>query len=296
MLTDTLIVTIAPTGGKWRKSQNPALPTQPVEIAEDVYRCYNAGAAVCALHARTLDDSPTCDPAIYRDMNGRIREMCDIVISNSTGGGLWGDMVHRREDGRLETRLDQRLSAVEGGAEMLECDAQFSYVYPGVVGDEEVLFELSWSRAVQLMSKVKEYGIKPKWGILSPADIEVAKRLIDEGYDEPPYHFGLVFSDGQSAGQAYTPARMEHTVRELPDNSIFTTEGSDLRALLHTILLGGHVRVGLEDNLYYQGEELGTNIKAVERIVRFGEDLGLKIASAAQVREFLRLKDPVPSA
>lgn len=77
------------------KSQNPHLPTQPAEIAEDVYRCYNAGASVVALHARRPDDQATCDAAIYRDMNQRIRERCDIVLNNSTGGGVRGDMVRR---------------------------------------------------------------------------------------------------------------------------------------------------------------------------------------------------------
>ena len=89
-----VIVTIAPTGGMAHKSQNPHLPTQPDEIAEDVVRCFNAGASVAAIHARRPDDGATCNPDIYRDINSRIRAAgCDIVINNSTGGGINGDMV-----------------------------------------------------------------------------------------------------------------------------------------------------------------------------------------------------------
>jgi uncharacterized protein (DUF849 family) len=88
-----VIVTIAPTGGMAHKSQNPHLPTQPGEIAQEVYDCYNAGASVVAVHARRHDDGATCDAAIYRDINRQIRDKCDIVINNSTGGGVHGDMI-----------------------------------------------------------------------------------------------------------------------------------------------------------------------------------------------------------
>ena len=90
-----VIVTIAPTGGMAHKSQNPHLPTQPDEIAEDVVRCFNAGASVAAIHARRPDDGATCNADIYRDINTRIRAAgCDIVINNSTGGGVHGACGH----------------------------------------------------------------------------------------------------------------------------------------------------------------------------------------------------------
>ena len=116
-----VIVTIAHRGMAF-KSQNPHLPTQPAEIAEDVYRCYNAGASVVALHARRPDDQATCDAAIYRDMNQRIRERCDIVLNNSTGGGV------RRHDPRdlarqLGNRLGGTAQGMDAGAEMCTLDA-----------------------------------------------------------------------------------------------------------------------------------------------------------------------------
>src|SRR5687767_3056192 len=119
-----VIVTIAPTGGMAFKSQNPHLPTQPAEIAEDVVRCWNAGASVVALHARRPDDGATCNPAIYRDMNRRIRDAgCDIVINNSTGGGVHGDMVQPRDDGTWEIMFDERVKGMDAGAEMCTLDA-----------------------------------------------------------------------------------------------------------------------------------------------------------------------------
>src|SRR6185312_4505746 len=85
MITPKVILTIAPTGGMASKKQNPNLPTQPQEIADQVYACYNEGASVVAVHARRPDDEATCNPEVYTDINNRIRAKCDIVINNSTG-------------------------------------------------------------------------------------------------------------------------------------------------------------------------------------------------------------------
>src|SRR5690606_38528101 len=110
MSTKKVIVTVAPTGGMASKKQNPNLPTQPQEIADDVYRCYNAGASVVAVHARREDDQATCDPAVYTRFNRLIRDKCDIVLNNSTGGGINGDMVHPVGNSEYwEIRWDERL-------------------------------------------------------------------------------------------------------------------------------------------------------------------------------------------
>src|SRR4051794_4988736 len=118
MSTRKVIVTIAPTGGMASKEQNPHLPTQPDEIARDVYDCYNAGASVVAVHARRPDDQATCNPTIYREINERIRAKYDIVINNSTGGGVNGDVVVQTPSGRWEALWEERIKGMEAGAEM----------------------------------------------------------------------------------------------------------------------------------------------------------------------------------
>jgi uncharacterized protein (DUF849 family) len=105
-----VIVTIAPTGGMAHKAQNPNLPTQPDEIAADVLRCYNAGASVAAIHARRPDDGATRTPAVYRDINRRIRDRCDIVVNNSTGGGVHGDTVRQDAHGTWEIAWEERIN------------------------------------------------------------------------------------------------------------------------------------------------------------------------------------------
>ena len=99
-----VIVTIAPTGGMATKEQNPHIPTQPEEIADDVYRCYDAGASIVAVHARRPDDEATCNPAIYSRINELIRDKSNIIINNSTGGGINGDMVKMGANGYPDLR------------------------------------------------------------------------------------------------------------------------------------------------------------------------------------------------
>src|SRR5258708_38559307 len=105
-----VIVTVAPTGGMASKAQNPNLPTQPEEIAEDVVRCAKAGASVAALHARRPDDLATCDSAIYGRINKLIRSRCNIIVNNSTGGGFTGDMNCELLDCRCEFVYAPRLN------------------------------------------------------------------------------------------------------------------------------------------------------------------------------------------
>ena len=110
-----VIVTIAPTGGMAGKDMNPHIPTQPDEIADDVYRCYDAGASIVAVHARRPDDQATCDPAIYGRINELIRDKCNIIINNSTGGGINGDMIKLGENGYPGDRLGGAPQGYGGG-------------------------------------------------------------------------------------------------------------------------------------------------------------------------------------
>ena len=106
MASNKVIVTVAPTGGMASKAANPNLPTQPEEIAESVHRSFKEGAAIAALHARRPDDQATCNAGIYRRINGLIRERCDIVLNNSTGGGSSGDMLLPRPDCMFENNFE----------------------------------------------------------------------------------------------------------------------------------------------------------------------------------------------
>lgn len=289
-----VIITIAPTGGMASKKQSPHLPTQPQEIADDVIRCFNAGASVAALHARRQsDDEATCDPAVYARMNELIRAKCDIVLNNSTGGGISGDMIHQLNNGLWEINFDERVKGMQApGVEMCTLDAQ---TVCASFGSKEILVPTTPTRIRQLATMMQERGIKPEWEVFSLEDIvQDVGRAIAEGLDKAPCFINIVLGVNAFQGALpYTPKILQLMVEHLPQGAIFNVSAigaAQLPATTHAMLLGGHLRVGLEDNLYYAPGELATNVKLVERAVRIARELGLEPASPAEAREMMGLK------
>jgi uncharacterized protein (DUF849 family) len=292
MSTKKVIVTIAPTGGMASKRQNPALPTQPEEIARDVYDCYNAGASVVAVHARRTDNEATCDPAVYGRINELIRDRCDIVINNSTGGGVNGDMVAQAANGYWEILWEERLKGMEAGPEMCTLDATtINCMFDG----REYLMNTSPERSKALAVGMRARGIKPEWEVFSPTHIvQDVTTLIEAGFDEPPYWINIVLGAhrGFQNAMPYTPRILQQMVDLLPQGSEFCVSGigpAQLPSAMNALLLGGHVRTGLEDNLYYSQGELASNVQLVERLVRQVHDMGFEPATPAEAREILGL-------
>jgi uncharacterized protein (DUF849 family) len=288
------MVTIAPTGGMSMKSANPALPTQPQEIADDVYACYKAGASIVAVHARRPDDQATCNPDIYSDINARIRAKCDIIINNSTGGGNSGDMLIERPDGLWESNFEERLRGCDGnGAEMCTFDG---VTVVDTVSEKEVVVITTPSRCETLVKRMVDRGIKPEWEVFSPEHIlQDVTRLIEKGYDKPPYYINMVLGGdkGFQGAMPYSPDVLDFMVKCLPPQSIWCVSGigpAQLPASMQALLLGGHVRVGLEDNHYYARGQKATNLMLTERLVRIMNEMGIEPTSAAESREILGLK------
>jgi uncharacterized protein (DUF849 family) len=293
-MSDRRMVTIAPTGGMSMKSANPALPTQPQEIADDVIRCAKAGAAIVAVHARRPDDQATCNPQIYSDINARIRVGCDIIINNSTGGGNSGDMLVERGDGLWESNFEERLRGCDGtGAEMCTFDG---VTVVDMVGDKEVVVITSPSRCDTLVKRMTDKGIKPEWEVFSPEHIlQDVTRLIQKGYDKPPYYINMVLGGdkGFQGAMPYSHDVLDFMIKCLPPQSIWCVSGigpAQLPASMQALLLGGHVRVGLEDNHYFARGQKATNLMLVERLVRQMADMDIEPMSASESRELLGLK------
>jgi uncharacterized protein (DUF849 family) len=141
-----------------------------------------------------------------------------------------------------------------------------------------------------------ERGIKPEWEVFAPNHIlQDVTRLIQKGYDKPPYYINMVLGadKGFQGAMPYTHEILNAMVAALPPHSIFCVSAigpAQLPATTQALLLGGHVRVGLEDNNYYRRGELATNEQLVARTVRIATELGLEIASAAEARDILGLR------
>ena len=291
MSRNKVIVTIAPTGGVALKQQSRYLPTQPAEIARDTYDCFNAGASVVAIHARRPDDGATCDASIYRNINELIRSKCDIVINNSTGGGVHGDMTGQ-PNGYWEILWDERLKGMDAGAEMCTLDAT---TIIASYGGKELLMHTSPERAKFLAEQMRARGIKPEWEVFSPTHIvQDVAALTSAGLDDEPFYVNIVLGVHRSFQNAmpYSPRILQSMVDLLPQGSIFGVSGigpAQLPCAMNSLLLGGHVRVGLEDNLYYGPGELTTNQTLTERVVRLVREMGFEPATPREARQMLGL-------
>jgi uncharacterized protein (DUF849 family) len=250
---------------------------------------------VVAIHARRPDDGATCNPDIYRDINQRIRARCDIVINNSTGGGVHGDMIGKRPDGSWEILWEERIKGMYAGAEMCTLDATtLNLSFDG----RDILMNTPLSRGRELAVGMRERGIKPEWEVFShPHILQDVTTLIQEGHDDGPHFINLVMNVHRAFQNAmpFSPRHLQSMVDCLPKNAIFCVSGigpSQLEANISALLLGGHARVGLEDNLYFRQGELATNVQLTERIVRIIREMDMEPATPAEAREIMGLPRP----
>lgn len=281
--TDKLIITVAPTGTFQGKEANPNLPLQPEEIAQSVYEAWNAGASIVHIHARERENTSkgTTDPDILREIDHRIREKkCDIVIQHSTA-----------HDYMPRLSPDKRIKAIEMNPEMASLDITFTRMI--TFGGKENVYictlpEIEFGAKVML-----EKEIKPELEVFNPVVMEDVYYLIDKGLLKKPYWISFVMGMRRinRAYMPYSPKLLMQLIDSLPSDSVFTVMGvgnDELAATTQSILLGGHLRVGFEDNVYYKKGQLAeSNAQVVARAARIGRELGCEIATPAESRQML---------
>ena len=281
--TEKLIITVATTGTIHGKEVNPNLPEQPDEIAQAAYECWNEGASIVHVHARDKNGKGTSDPEILKDIDRRIRDKkCDIIIQHSTAA----DYVPRlSSDGKLRT--------IEMNPEM----ASLSITVPRMVlfrGQEHVL--ITTLPEIEVGAKAMlDRGVKPELEVYNPSFMEDVYTLIDLGLLAKPYWIQLVMGMRRinRSYMSYSPRILMQLVDSLPQDSMFTTMGiaaDELPAIVQSILLGGHVRVGFEDNVNYKrGQRAESNAQLVARAARIARELGCEIATPAEARKMLNI-------
>lgn len=293
--TDKLIVTVCPIGSWVTKEVNPNVPIQPEEIAEEVLRCENEGASIVHIHARDKEGNATTDPKIFREIDNQIRAKgSTIILQHSVSPGRSPNTATKSDinygpKNVIFGQADKGLEALENDPEMASMDIGIA-VHTGET--ERVTL---WTRnfldtiAGTMLSK----GIKPEIEIFNDGGMVEISELAIKGLLKRPYWIGFCFSLHRTSQNRmpYTPKHMMHLVDQLPDDALFTTAGvgaDETPATVMSILLGGHCRVGFEDNPYYsRGVKAKSNAQLVERIVRIGRDIGRNIASPDETRELL---------
>jgi 3-keto-5-aminohexanoate cleavage enzyme len=266
---EKLIVTVATTGGVHGKDANPNLPEQPEEIAADVRACEELGASIVHVHGR--DEHGENDASRLQEVDDAIRDRCDdIIVQNTTGG-----------QGPIEERIEG--IRTDPPPEMASLDlGPFKR-------DRHIITEHTRHNIETLALEMRERGIKPELEVFNGGQLNEAFRLIEEGLLEPPYYLNLIF--GGSAFTLPRPKNLVNLIDNLPPNAEFNVLATGAHQVPLTtlgIVLGGHVRVGLEDNLHYADDRLArSNAELVERTVEIAEQLGRDIATPDEARELL---------
>ncbi len=267
-----LIITVAPIGTEVTKEDNPNLPITPEEIAEEAYNCYKAGASIIHLHARDENGNSTQDPEIYNEMIELIKERCDIIIQISTGGAIGMSPEERRAPLKLKPEM--------------------ASLTTGTVNFGDGVFYNPPTLIKSLAQEMKNLGIKPEMEIFDVGMVTNGKKLIKEGLIDLPFQFGLIM--GVPGGIPGTIKDLLHLYESLPEKSMWSATGigkSHIPISVTSIALGGNVRLGFEDNIYYEKGILAeSNAQLVKRIVRIAKEIGRKIATPDEARKLLRLK------
>jgi len=278
-----LIINAAITGMVPTKAQTPHIPVRVEEIVADATACYRAGAAIIHVHARDENEAPTYRKEVYAEIISGIRANCsDAIICASTSGRVHNTFEKRSEVLELEGDAKPDMGSLTLGS--LNFPKQASINTPEMIE--------------QLALKMRERGIAPELEAFETGMVQTAKVLIKRGVLAPPYYCNLLLGSVFSAPG--TLFDLSHMVMSLPHGVHWAAAGIgrfQLNMNLGAILMGGHVRVGLEDNLYFDHDtkELATNVSLIERLVRLAGDVGRKVASAAEARAMIGLP-PAPSA
>ena len=260
----SVIITVAPTGPIATKADNPTLPTQPVEIADQVAAAYRAGASVAHIHLRDEQDRPTADLDVARRTIDLIAERCPILVQLSTGVGLTVPFEEREKLVELRPAM----------ATLNPCSMSF--------GTGEFLNPPAGVR--RLAARMQELGVKPELEIYDTGHLEACLRLRDEGLLAEPLQFSIVL--GVRGGMAATPDNLMMMVRRLPADAVWQVIAigrANLELTAIGLALGGNCRAGLEDTLYLRkGEQSDGNVPLVARARALAEGLDRGIADLAR--------------
>ncbi len=270
---EKLIITAAISGAEVLKEHNPAVPYTIEECVREAKLAYKAGASIIHLHVRWDDGTPTQDKNRFKQVIDAIRnEIPDVIIQPSTGGA-----VGMTDDERLQpTELNPEMATLDCGT----CN----------FGGDDV-FTNTENTIKYFGKKMIERGIKPELECFDKSMIDMALRLHKKGFINLPMHFDLVM--GVNGGIDGTLRDFIFMRGSLPQDATYTIAGVgryEFPLAMAAIIDGGHVRVGLEDNVYIsKGVLAKSNGELVEKVVRMANELGREIANPTEARKILGL-------
>jgi len=271
---EKLIITAAVTGSRNTREITPYIPITPEEITQSCIECWNAGAAVVHIHVRDPKTGlGTQDLEIYRRVVSPLREKTDLILCLTTSGL-----------GGRDHSIEQRLVPLELRPELASFDAGSINLGGGIFSNPPDFLDAA-------AKKMKETGVKPEIEAFDLGMIMTALRMRDQGKLDDPLHFQFVL--GTPAGAPATPKTFLHFYEQIPRNATWSVIGigrGHLPMSMMGLIMDGHIRVGMEDNVYYERGALArSNAQFVERIVRIAREYGREVATPADARRILGL-------
>ncbi len=270
-----IFITAAIVGAELTRKDTPFLPLTPEEIAEEARRVREAGAAIIHLHVRDKKGRPTQDIKIFKAAIDAIEDKCaDIgppIIQISTGGAVG-------------TPLKERLKPLELRPDMASLTT-------GTLNFGAAVFMNDLKTIETIAKRLKELGIKPEIEIFDSGMISTATGLLKKGLIDAPLHFNFVL--GVPGGMPGGLEDLIYLIKKLPKGSTWSVSGigrMQLPLSLAAIILNGHVRVGLEDNIYFSKGVLGEGTAPfVRRIANYARELDRDVADVGQTKRILKL-------
>ena len=268
---EPLIITVAPVGAEVMPEQTPHLPVTPAQLGETARAIRAAGASIVHVHCRNDDGSNTHDVERFRQAYQAIRAASDLIVQFSTGGAIGMTPAER--------------------AAPLVLRPEMATLTCGTVNFGDDVFENSFPVMRGIAAQLAAHGVTPELEIFDLGHLANAKRLASEGAIRLPAHVDFVL--GVPGALEASVERLVDCVRALPAGCSWSVAGigrMQLSLAAVAVAMGGHVRVGLEDNLYYSQGRLATNEELVARVVRIAAELGRPVATPAEARKLLGLR------
>ena len=274
---DKLIITAAITGSRITRQQTPHIPILPEEIADSAVEAYNAGASIVHIHVRDpRTGMGVQDQGLFKDVVKSIKARCDVVLCLTTSGIPGRNLPY-----------EERMVSLELSPELASFDA-------GSLNLGELLFANPPDFLELMAGRMLEKGVKPELEIFDVGMIGNSLRLMEKGLLIRPLHFQFVL--GAPGGSPATARSLIHMLDMVPADSTWSVAGigrGQLPLAVIGMAMGGHIRVGLEDNLYYsRGVLARSNAELVARVARIAREFGREPAIPDEARDILDLKGP----
>ena len=301
MMKDKAMITAAVTGSIHTPTMSPYLPITPQQIADEAVRAYEAGAAVCHLHARNPETGvPVPDVNLMKEIITEIKSRCNIVVCITTGGGL-GMTVEQRV--APVTLYKPELASFNAGSinfalfpvipRYKEWKFEWEKQYLGMT--EDFIFANTFKSMKEYCAKFNEMGTKPEFEIYDAGMVNNVAFMIQAGYIKKPVYIQFVMGvlGGITPSSENLIFLVDYARKLIGDFqfSVCVAGRAQFPICTQSLLIGGNARVGLEDNLYLEkGQMAKSNAEQVAKIVRIARELGIEPATSDEARQILGLK------